>query len=428
MGRLWGVILAIGVFLVFAAPAAATVTRITAGGTQIELESDAASDNISLACVGGMAQSEGVNLLACNAVHTLFIVGNGGNDSINLSNISGTDFPQLSRIEINGGTGTDTVTGTQLADTITADELDNVNGGPGDDSIEGGGQVAGGEGDDMIEHSAGPVDGGPGDDRFVSPGSLALLNGGPGLDSLEFDLSQQAAIEGLSFSITDSAFALTLGALSQTVPLSSVDRVVLDLPAGNQTVEASAFSGILEANGGPGNDTLTGGSGEDFLRGGAGNDTLTGNGSFDWLNGGAEDDVLQARDGSIDRGICGSGSDTAVADAVDSLSECETVSLPTGPPDTTPPDTTGLIGPKKVVKGKTATFRFSSTEPGGTFTCRIDKGKPQACSSPFKLSTGKLKPGRHTLIVAAVDAAGNVDRTPASVSFTVTEKKHHKRK
>ncbi|MEU4692194.1 calcium-binding protein [Actinoplanes sp. NPDC023714] len=53
----------------------------------------------------------------------------------------------------------------------------------------------------------------------------------------------------------------------------------------------------LLANGGPGNDKLTGGSGADELRGGAGNDRIWGVGGDDYLIGGNGNDVLSAGDG-----------------------------------------------------------------------------------------------------------------------------------
>jgi hypothetical protein len=84
-------------------------------------------------------------------------------------------------------------------------------------------------------------------------------------------------------------------------------------------------------------------------------------------------------------------------------------------PDTTPPDT--AIG-DGAVSGTTATFAFSASEPGARFECRLDAGPWAPCASPARL-TG-LARGSHTFSVRAIDAAGNVDPTPASRGFTVT--------
>ena len=84
------------------------------------------------------------------------------------------------------------------------------------------------------------------------------------------------------------------------------------------------------------------------------------------------------------------------------------------PKDTTPPNTTIGKGPKKVIHAKgpktRVKFTFSSTEVGSTFKCKLDKKAFAACTSP---KTYKVKPGKHTFQVEAVDAAGNIDATPA---------------
>jgi hypothetical protein len=95
------------------------------------------------------------------------------------------------------------------------------------------------------------------------------------------------------------------------------------------------------------------------------------------------------------------------------------VTTPPPPPaDTTPPETT-LKGPKKVEQGEKAKFKFTSSEPGSTFSCKLDHKKYKDCSSPRKLKTANLDLGRHTFAVFATDAAGNADPTPAKRKFKV---------
>lgn len=87
------------------------------------------------------------------------------------------------------------------------------------------------------------------------------------------------------------------------------------------------------------------------------------------------------------------------------------------PVDKAPPQTTLLKGPgSKLDQGK-AKFAFRSSEPGSTFTCKLDKRKAKPCRSP-KTCTG-LKPGRHRFKVWAIDKAGNKDQTPAKKRFRV---------
>jgi hypothetical protein len=82
--------------------------------------------------------------------------------------------------------------------------------------------------------------------------------------------------------------------------------------------------------------------------------------------------------------------------------------------DVTAPETTITSGPG----GTTAVaFTFASSEDGSTFACSLDGGPASSCSSPA--SYGGLGAGDHTFAVAASDALGNADPTPASASWNV---------
>ncbi|MFL5780716.1 MAG: kelch repeat-containing protein [Thermoleophilaceae bacterium] len=87
------------------------------------------------------------------------------------------------------------------------------------------------------------------------------------------------------------------------------------------------------------------------------------------------------------------------------------------PLDLTPPETTLVGGPSGLTGRRTARFAFVSSEAGGSFQCRLDGGAFKPCSSP-RLYAG-LKDGKHTFRVRAVDAAGNVDPSPAIRSWTI---------
>lgn len=92
--------------------------------------------------------------------------------------------------------------------------------------------------------------------------------------------------------------------------------------------------------------------------------------------------------------------------------------------DSTPPGTNLRIHVQKS-KLPVVVFTFSATEPGSTFRCKLDKGRFAKCHSPLRLR--HLTPGRHTLRVYAVDAAGNRDRSPAIAHFTVSRSKRGSR-
>ena len=90
-------------------------------------------------------------------------------------------------------------------------------------------------------------------------------------------------------------------------------------------------------------------------------------------------------------------------------------SPPTNDPpatDSTAPETTidALVRNKRRTK---ATATFSANEPASTFHCRVDAADFLPCVSPLKLT----RKGKHTLEVRGVDAAGNVDQTPAAKPF-----------
>ena len=85
--------------------------------------------------------------------------------------------------------------------------------------------------------------------------------------------------------------------------------------------------------------------------------------------------------------------------------------------DTVVPDTTIVSSPPSLSNSGSASFTFSSTEAGATFQCNLDGGSFTNCSSPRTYSG--LLDGLHTFQVRARDAAGNIDQTPASYSWTV---------
>jgi hypothetical protein len=84
--------------------------------------------------------------------------------------------------------------------------------------------------------------------------------------------------------------------------------------------------------------------------------------------------------------------------------------------DTTPPDTAIDSGPSATVSSTSASFSFTSNEPG-TFECQLDLGSWSACTSPTTYSG--LANGSHTFSVRATDNAGNVDVTPATRTWTI---------
>jgi Bacterial Ig domain/Divergent InlB B-repeat domain len=100
-------------------------------------------------------------------------------------------------------------------------------------------------------------------------------------------------------------------------------------------------------------------------------------------------------------------------------------SYPEPPPnaigDTTPPDTLITSGPKDKTKKKTATFTFTGTDTRAVagFRCKLDEGTFAPCTSPH---TVKVKKGKHTFQVQAIDQAGNTG-PPATDDWKVKKKR-----
>ena len=86
------------------------------------------------------------------------------------------------------------------------------------------------------------------------------------------------------------------------------------------------------------------------------------------------------------------------------------------PADTTAPETTIASGPASPTSSTAASFSFTSSESGSTFSCRLDSGSYLPCSSPASYTVAA---GSHVFEVRATDAAGTTDATPAFWSWTV---------
>lgn len=83
--------------------------------------------------------------------------------------------------------------------------------------------------------------------------------------------------------------------------------------------------------------------------------------------------------------------------------------------DTAPPNTIIDNGPVNPLDLNSATFGFHSSEGGGAFECSLDGSPFSSCSSP-KSYPGMVD-GSHTFQVRAGDLAGNIDPSPASLTF-----------
>jgi hypothetical protein len=89
--------------------------------------------------------------------------------------------------------------------------------------------------------------------------------------------------------------------------------------------------------------------------------------------------------------------------------------------DQSPPETLITNGPKDKTRKKTATFEFTGADARliSGFECKLDAGAFAPCASPY---TVKVKKGKHTFQVRAVDQAGNIG-SPATDDWKVKKKR-----
>lgn len=279
----------------------------------------------------------------------LTVNGLGGPDDFAPDPEAPAGLAGLASLTLNGGSAGDRLVG--------GDGADQINGGDENDVIEAGGggdRIVGGTGEDVLRADAG-------DDAIVwsnGDGTDPVNDGGPGFDRVEVNGSVTGG----------DAFKLTAGvsgaAFQRTnlVPFTlkiDPDNEVLGVNGGGGndmfTVEQEGSGLPVIADGGPGNDELSGANEADSFFGGSGNDMLTGGGGSDLLDGGEGDDRLLARDGAGDLVRGGVGTDSAQTDqvTVDAINDIEVLDATPAPAPQATADTTAMLP----TVGKPSVFR-----------------------------------------------------------------------
>jgi Ca2+-binding RTX toxin-like protein len=256
--------------------------------------------------------------------------GGPGNDDIRAGGSAPAGMNGTDRLVESGGSFTLTnssLTGASGTDTLGGINATTLSGSGGTDTIDTSGFTGGpatitglGGNDTLTGGSTNDaLDGGTGIDTLQAGAGDDTLTGGTENDTLDGGTGTDTVVESgdLNFTLTDGSL-IGLGIDS----LVSIDKATLTGGAGNNTINGSGFSGLVNFDGLGGNDTLTsgpgggtlaggvgmdvlnGGAGTDTLNGGADNDTLNGNGGVDALNGGDNDDTLSGGPGndSLDGG------------------------------------------------------------------------------------------------------------------------------
>ncbi|HET7507901.1 MAG TPA: hypothetical protein VFJ53_06035, partial [Solirubrobacterales bacterium] len=345
---------------------------------------------------------------------SILLAGMGGNDSI-----AASGFPATVSVVAIGGEGSDLISGGEESEDILVD-------GPGE-----GGDVLNALGrDDALTHNGGADEllGGNGNDLFLS-GSICdgeRIAGGADRDNASWAQSD----EGVEANLASGAAGR---------------------PGSGETPDCGGepLDSLTEIEDLEGSSSKTSG---DVLYGDGGSNQLLGRPGPDAYFAGPGEDSVLANSGDADLVInCGPDNDEATIDHPQygdpAPVECESVfeadpnnfrtrtllpppPLPAPPPpiakpprDRTAPQTRLGAHPRALVltkkKWRRLAFRFSATETGASFRCKLDRRPYRPCASPRAY---RVKLGRHAFRVFATDAAGNSDRTPAVFRFRVVRR------
>ncbi|MFM9963681.1 MAG: hypothetical protein ACKV2Q_20935 [Planctomycetaceae bacterium] len=266
---------------------------------------------------------EGNNTVTFNTVEdasgpAITVQGGGGNDQLRGTTAVGRS------LVLRGGAGNDTLVGGIGNDVLEGEDGDDLlTGLLGDDNLDGGSDTntliesvtvdffldagsATGLGSDSISSfqfavltggagantisAAGfggqvTINGGAGADILTGSAQDDVLTGGADSDQIDGGDGTDILKESGNFNFTLTDAGLT-GLGNDTLLNNSIELAHLTGGSGNNTLDASGFSGAVSLFGGAGNDILKGGLGDDSISGEAGNDTLTGNGGTNSLDGG----------------------------------------------------------------------------------------------------------------------------------------------
>ena len=253
----------------------------------------------------GLTAISSVEQISANGF-TGVTIGAGSTATTNVTlNLSSVTITGIS--EVDGGVGNDNITGSAVANTLT--------GGAGNDVLTGESTVAndfdGGAGNDtMVGHTGGV--------------NMFSVGTGDGADVFTGTTTSQDTILAEANNIAIGILAMTS---IDTISANGFTGVTLSAGTTNSTFDLTNTTvvGISEADGGAGNDTITGNTTVTTITGGAGTDTLTGGTGNDTITGGAGNDLLKGGTGNnlyldgvgdgYDSIVGGTGTDTIEATA-----------------------------------------------------------------------------------------------------------------
>jgi RTX calcium-binding nonapeptide repeat (4 copies) len=260
--------------------------------------------------IGLDGKPEGQFNLVVDTSEVFDVIGEGGNDTFVVNDLTGTG---VELVKFNGGAGDDTLDASASSTQIEAlggEGNDTLDGGSANDSLDGGAgndivagrkgddRMIGGLGDDTLEWDDGEgndvISGNEGRDIVDVDGSLDrgdnfVLGKNPAGKAFFERIGLDGKPEGQFNLVVDTSEVFDVSGeggndtfVVKDLTGTGVELVKFDGGAGDDTLDASASSTPIEAIGGEGNDILIGGTGKivvsptstlgDTLTGGAGQD------------------------------------------------------------------------------------------------------------------------------------------------------------
>jgi Ca2+-binding RTX toxin-like protein len=260
------------------------------------------------------------------------INGNGGNDRIKDA------YDSSAGRTLTGGGGDDEIDAYAGNDTVDGgDGNDKLDGGLGNDAVLGGNGDDAVDGDGYEDPGADVVDGGAGYDYFEGWSQPEKLDRQPSVTlTLDGVANDGRPGEGDNVTNVEDFQMYVVGSLTGS---DGPEKLVIYNPGNSGSSTLVGRGGDDELVGNDYDDSVDGGAGSDHVEGGLGNDTVTGGPGRDTIYGDATasrctyysckipygNDVINARDGEADNVDCGIGEDKATVDAVDTVTNCETV-------------------------------------------------------------------------------------------------------
>jgi len=222
------------------------------------------------------------------------------NNTIDVSDVNGIDFPNIPRSEISSVTHITIHCGAGNEKVICSHLGTTVNGGAGDDHLIGGNApdaLNGDDGDDRLDGGEGndALNGMNGDDTLNGEEGNDLMDGGAGNDLLNGGVGDDKMYGG---SGDDEMYGWT-----------GNDKMYGD--DGNDHMYGEDGNDYM--NGANGNDYQEGGNGMDEMHGGSGMDTQIGGDGDDWMSGDEGNDYQKGGAGN-DRQLGGPGNDIQYGD------------------------------------------------------------------------------------------------------------------